>query len=66
MIKKEEVNKIVESNVIQFIDSTDRKTLTQIGIAVGIAGIIYFSPRLLRGTSNFILGYKQLKKTIQL
>ena len=66
MSKKEEINKAVESNVIHFIESTDRKTLNQIGIAIGLIGLIYFSPRILRGTSKFILNYKQLKKTIQL
>jgi hypothetical protein len=66
MSKKEEINKVVESSVVQFLESTDRKILNQIGIAIGVAGLIYFSPRLLKGASNFILNYKQLKNTIQL
>ena len=66
MSKKEEINQVVESSVVQFLESTDRKILNQIGIAIGVAGLIYFSPRLLKGASNFILNYKQLKNTIQL
>ncbi len=65
-MKKESVNqRLLESSVNTLFTNTDRKTFTYITLGVGVIALIYFSPKIVRGTGDLIYSIKHLNKAIK-